>query len=343
MKKIEDRRLVHKPDRDNCEFNIMPSPHDEECMIAAIEESAKAVRNGHMPFGGVVADAHGAILVRGHNQCHAGGGTRGGSTGSGDVTKHAEMEVVRAACADIAADLRPTCTLYTSTEPCVMCAGAIYWSRIGRVVYGCSSEELARYTGPGGFDIPLRDIYGLGRLGTRMIEVEGPFLNEAAMEAHRNSGVWNPAVETIEANLDHSANKDIEAERSLFASGVGAATATRDFCVPVIDLSKGTEEQIAEALWNAATTVGFFTITGHGIPKELIDSAFEASAIFFALSQEEKEAQSPFARNLNSGYDYMTQVRPSTGTNDQKESLQITAREGIMDGRFLLHTTFVMS
>ena len=123
-------------------------------------------------------------------------------------------------------------------------------------------------------------------------------------------------------------------ERSLFASGVGAAAATRDSSVPVIDLSKGTDEEIAEALWNAATTVGFFTVTGHGIPKELIDSAFEASARFFALSQEEKETQSPFARNLNSGYEFMTQVRPSTGTNDQKESLQITAREGSMDGRW---------
>jgi tRNA(Arg) A34 adenosine deaminase TadA len=156
----------------------MPTlPHDEICMLAAIEESAKAAASGHMPFGGVVADADGTILVRGHNQ-------------------HAEMEIVRQACVEMDTTLRTSCTLYTSTEPCVMCAGAIYWSRIGRVVYGCSSEELANYTGPGGFDIPIHDIYSLGRAGTRMIEVEGPFLNEKAMQVHMDSGVWSSTSTT---------------------------------------------------------------------------------------------------------------------------------------------------
>jgi tRNA(adenine34) deaminase len=163
-------------------------------MLAAIEESAKAAASGHMPFGGVVADADGTILVRGHNLCIA-GTTRGGS-GSGDPTQHAEMEIVRQACVEMDATLRSSCTLYTSTEPCVMCAGAIYWSRIGRVVYGCSSEELANYTGPGGFDIPIHEIYSLGRAGTRVIEVEGPLLNEKAMQVHMDSGVWSSTKTT---------------------------------------------------------------------------------------------------------------------------------------------------
>jgi tRNA(adenine34) deaminase len=282
--------------------------YDEECMRAAIEESVKAVLNGNMPFGGVIADQSGKILVRGHNMCTA-GSKRGGS---GDVTKHAEVEVVRAACAEIDPDLRPTCTLYASTEPCVMCAGAIYWSRIGRVVYGCSSEELADLTGPGGFDIPIYDIYGLGRAGTRILEVGGPLLSEEAMNVHRSSGVWCTTAETKESNLDLTANKDIELERSLLASGVGAAAATRDCTVPVIDMSKGSDEEVAAELWKAATTCGFFTVVGHGIPHGMIDGAFEASAQFFALDKETKEEQSPFARNLNSGYEYMTQVRPST-------------------------------
>ena len=164
-------------------------PHDEICMMAAIEESKKAVSLGHMPFGGVIADnTTGTILLRGYNQCTS-GATRGGNT-YGDPTKHAEMEIVRQACIEIDVSKRSSCTLYTSTEPCVMCAGAIYWSRIGRIVYGCSSEELAQYTGPGGFDIPIQEIYHLGRPGTRILQVAGPLLNDQAMQVHKESGVW---------------------------------------------------------------------------------------------------------------------------------------------------------
>ena len=169
------------------------SPEQDEIgMRAAIAESAQAAASGHMPFGCVVADASGRILVRGRNACAA-ASTRGGGA-LGDPTLHAELTTVRAAGLEIDAALRPSCTLYTSTEPCVMCAGAIYWSRIGRVVYGCTSEELASLTGPGGFDIPLRDIYRYGRPGTRSIQVEGPLLAEEAMQVHRESGVWCSAV-----------------------------------------------------------------------------------------------------------------------------------------------------
>jgi isopenicillin N synthase-like dioxygenase len=131
-------------------------------------------------------------------------------------------------------------------------------------------------------------------------------------------------------------NLDIETERSLLSSGFGAAPATRDgdYQVPVIDMSQASAEELAKQLWDAAHSVGFFTVINHGIPLELIDQAFEVSAQFFRQSQQEKERQSPFAKELNSGYEYFTQVRPSTGTADQKESLQMTAREGAMDGRW---------
>jgi isopenicillin N synthase-like dioxygenase/tRNA(Arg) A34 adenosine deaminase TadA len=316
---------------------------DTICMRTAIDESVHAVQTGHMPFGGVVADANGTILVRGHNLCPA-GPTRGGGAHS-DPTKHAEMEVVRLACTQIDATLRPSCTLYTSTEPCVMCAGAIYWSRIGRIVYGCSSEELAGYTGPGGFDIPIDSIYTLGRPGTRHIEVHGPHLSEEAMKVHIESGVWGTLQSSQtngndeeskkeDENVDSVALKDIAVEASLFTSGLGAAASSSDLVVPIIDMNIGTDDEIAQALWDAATTVGFFTLINHSIPSELIDAAFDTSAHFFAQAQEEKELQSPYARNLNSGYEYMKQLRPSTGTIDQKESIQITARADSMEGRW---------
>jgi len=126
---------------------------------------------------------------------------------------------------------------------------------------------------------------------------------------------------------------DILMEKSLLSTGLGSAPAVDDGTVPVIDIS-GPEEEVTEQLWQAATTVGFFVVTGHGIPQSVIDDAFSTSSTFFGQSLEDKEKQSPFAANINSGYEYMAQVRPSTGLADRKESLQITAREGCMDGRW---------
>ena len=90
----------------------------------------------------------------------------------------------------------------------------------------------------------------------------------------------------------------------------------------------------AEAMWAAATSVGFFTVTNHGVPDELIENAFASSKQFFARDLDAKQRESPFAPQLNSGFEYFSQVRPSTGTADQKESLQITARAGAMDDRW---------
>lgn len=87
-------------------------------------------------------------------------------------------------------------------------------------------------------------------------------------------------------------------------------------------------------MWDAAASVGFFTVVNHGIPAAAIEDAFGSSREFFARDREVKHAESPFAAHLNSGYEFMAQVRPSTGTADQKESLQVTAREGTMEGRW---------
>jgi len=299
--------------------------YDEACLLVAIDESAKAVKNGNMPFGCVVADASGNILVQGHNLSKA----KKERGGTGDVTRHAEMEVIRQ-MGDVSN--KQECTLYASTEPCVMCAGAIYWSGVGRVVFGASSLKLEELSGPGGFDIPVKQLYEMGRAGTRKLEVVGPLLEEEAMKVHRESGIWKGCSSC-------QASADIEVERSLFTSGIGAAASSSDYSVPVIDMSKGSDEEIAEELWNAATTVGFFSVVNHGIPQEAIDQAFQVSKEFFSLPQEEKEAASPFAIYLNAGYEFMSQVRPSTGTADQKESLQITAREGVMDSRWPGHPT----
>ena len=101
--------------------------------------------------------------------------------------------------------------------------------------------------------------------------------------------------------------------------------------VALIDLSDfdTRKREIAEDLWQAATTLGLFQLTGHGIPLEQIEDAFDLSARFFGLPQATK-AKMPLMPGTNAGWEFKSQVRPSTGTPDQKESYQITRPK--MDG-----------
>jgi len=135
-----------------------------------------------------------------------------------------------------------------------------------------------------------------------------------------------------DTSADAAASSEVALERSLGTSGLGAAKAVEGQ-VPIIDMAQG-DDACAQGMWRAATEVGFFIVKNHGIPEADIDEAFSLSSRFFGQDRETKEAQCEFASKLNSGYEYMKQVRPSTGTADQKESLQITARSGSMDGRW---------
>lgn len=107
------------------------------------------------------------------------------------------------------------------------------------------------------------------------------------------------------------------------AFGGEGATVLRD--VPRIDLTdyETRRQEITEALWEAATEVGFFQLVNHGIPQSLIDEAFLMSERFFDLPQEVK-TRYPLVGGSNAGWEYKAQVRPSTGTADQKESYQVT-------------------
>jgi len=286
-----------------------------------------ATKEGMMPFGAVVADEKGNILERAHNQIKT-AKKRGGSSQS-DPTRHAEMELIRK-FPKISGVERSNMTLYTSTEPCVMCAGAIYWSGVSRVVYGCSVAQLEELSGPGGFDVPVRTLYGMAKEGARAIDVTGPVLADESLQAHDDAKVWkNPFVKK-----PTQADLDIAVEASLKATGLGSARVVDDGVVPVIDMQAGSNEELTEQLWKAATTVGFFSVINHGIDKTLIDKAFQMSQNFFEQPLEEKQKQSPGEMSVNSGFEHFTQVRPSTGVADQKESLQVTARQACMDNRW---------
>lgn len=103
--------------------------------------------------------------------------------------------------------------------------------------------------------------------------------------------------------------------------GEGIENTTRE--VRCIDLSNFEERkyEIADELWNAAVDIGFFQVVNHGIAQSQVDQAFHNAARFFALPEQVK-AQWPL--NRNAGWESKAQVRPSTGTADQKESYQIT-------------------
>ena len=119
-----------------------------------------------------------------------------------------------------------------------------------------------------------------------------------------------------------------EIAREARMGGLGERT-TR--AIPLIDLSDfdARREEITDELWEAARDVGFFQLTGHGVAPELVAEGFAASARFFALAPEVK-ATWPLDRSRNAGWESRSQVRPSTGAVDEKESYQVT--RSVMDG-----------
>ena len=110
---------------------------------------------------------------------------------------------------------------------------------------------------------------------------------------------------------------------------MGSETRQRE--VRVIDLADfdARRAEIADQLWDAAVDVGFFQLTNHGIDLATTREAFAMTERFFALPDEVK-ARHPLKKRLNAGWESRAQVRPSTGTPDQKESYQITRPH--MDG-----------
>lgn len=103
---------------------------DISCMRAALAQARMAFDAGEVPVGAVVV-CDGRIVGRGHNLTER----------LGDVTAHAEMQAITAAAATIGGKYLQDCTLYVTVEPCLMCAGAIAWAQVGRIVIGCDDPK----------------------------------------------------------------------------------------------------------------------------------------------------------------------------------------------------------
>lgn len=152
---------------------------DLKHLRSAIQIAARARKNGNHPFGAFLADAQGNVLLEAENSVVT----------DRDCTGHAETNLMRLASAKFEPAFLATCTLYSSCEPCAMCAGAIYWGNVGRVVYALSEVNLYNLTGAHPenptLKMPCRELFAHGQ---RAIQVDGPALEAEAAQVHQ--GFW---------------------------------------------------------------------------------------------------------------------------------------------------------
>jgi tRNA(Arg) A34 adenosine deaminase TadA len=161
---------------------------DEMLLRKAFDIARRAKENGDHPFGALLADANGFVLMEQGN---------GFSAEGGDMTAHAERLLSTRASRAYRPAFLAGCTLYTSAEPCAMCSGAIYWAGIGRVVFGQTEKSLKALTGDHPenptLDLPCRTVFAAGQ---RKVEVIGPLLEQeaTALQEHfwRDQGKKHP-------------------------------------------------------------------------------------------------------------------------------------------------------
>jgi tRNA(Arg) A34 adenosine deaminase TadA len=152
----------------------MTADQDLSFLRRAFDVARRAREGGDHPFGALIVGPDGEALREQGN---------GYSAEGGDRTAHAERLLASWAAKTLDLDLLRRCTLYSSAEPCAMCAGAIYWAGIGRVVYGQSEKGLKAATGAHDenptLDLPCRIVFAAGQ---RPTEVVGPLLEEEAAQ-----------------------------------------------------------------------------------------------------------------------------------------------------------------
>ena len=150
---------------------------DEHYLRRSFDAGRRAVTNGNHPFGAVLVDSDGKLLLEAENAFMP----------SHDGTAHAERLLCTEAATTFAADVLAGSTLYSSAEPCAMCAGAIYWVGIGRLVYGLGEARLKAITGSHPenptLDLPCRTVFAAGQ---KTIEVVGPLMEDEAAALHES-------------------------------------------------------------------------------------------------------------------------------------------------------------
>ncbi len=148
----------------------------------AVAVSRQAREHGNTPFGALLVDQEGNILMEQENI----------ELSDRVCTGHAETSLAARASKEYSKEFLWDCTLYTTAEPCAMCSGAIYWANIGRVVYGMTEARLLELTGSNEqnptFSLPCREVFARGQKDIRVV---GPIpeIEEEAAEVHK--GFWD--------------------------------------------------------------------------------------------------------------------------------------------------------
>ena len=154
------------------------SAQDKRLLRRAIEVAERSVANGNLPFGALLADPEGNVLLEAENT---------DITGKSPLN-HAETNLMNMAVTTLTSEQIATATLYTSCEPCAMCSGAMYWGGLNRMVYGMSELGLKEFTGANPLNPTMRGVgcRNILNSGQRHIEVSGPHLVEESSVAHRD-------------------------------------------------------------------------------------------------------------------------------------------------------------
>ena len=152
---------------------------DLDYLRRALQIAQRARGHGNHPFGALLVDEANQVLLEAENTVNT----------ARDCTGHAETNLVRMASQAFPPEKLAKCTLYTSTEPCAMCSGAIHWGKIGRVVFALSEASLYAMVGSHAENetmrLPCRELFA--RCG-RPVDVAGPLIEEEARRVHE--GFW---------------------------------------------------------------------------------------------------------------------------------------------------------
>lgn len=142
----------------------------------AFAVAQRAREQGNHPFGAILVDANGEKILEAENTVIT----------DRDCVGHAETNLLREASRRFEARALAQCTIYASAEPCAMCAGAIYWSGVNRLVYGLSKQRLSEIQNQQIYwqlALPCREVFARGQ---REISVEGPALEAEAEIVHKD-------------------------------------------------------------------------------------------------------------------------------------------------------------
>ena len=156
----------------------LPADVQQQLLLRADQVARRAMAMGRHPFGAVLVAPDGETVLA--------------EQGNIDTVNHAESTLARTAAANYPGAYLAHCTLVSTFEPCAMCAGTIYWSGIGRVLYGASETALLQLTGDHPqnptLDLPCRSVFGSGQ---RPVLVTGPVPGSEAAMLQPHQGFWD--------------------------------------------------------------------------------------------------------------------------------------------------------